>query len=285
MAITSLGQKRSGDAAIRKNGKRLVYEETYEYIISSGDDVVTRFAILSSPIVPKVNVSVGGGGFTICNSVECTRRESNPRIWDVTATFSSDIEEDSSGANENESGDPTAWTPLAELAFETFTEVSFTDADGDPFQNSANYVFPSGIPLTRTLTKYDFDQFEPSTVTAKDIAERNETVNSVAFGGNATKTLRLKVRRATIGYYYGFRVWRIGYSLTFKPDTWQYKISDVGPWFLSGTDRVPFRDSEGNRIIGNLNGSGAAATTASIINFDKFEAIDFNDFLRVNLNG
>jgi len=285
VAITLLGEKRDGQGSVRKNGKRLVYEETYNYIISSGDDVVTRYEILSSGVLPIVNVTVGGGGFTVCNGIDANRRENNPRIWDATATFSSDIEEDTSGANEDQTGDPTQWVPLAELAFETFTEVSFTDADGDPVKNSANYVFPSGIPLTRTLTRYDFDQFEPPTTTASEIAERNEAVNSVEFEGSDAKTLRLKVRTATIGYFYGFRVWRIGYSLTYKPDGWDYKIADIGPWYLDAASpggRKKFI-VDGSPIIGNLDGSGAPATSAAVLSFDKFPAIDFSDFIRVVL--
>ena len=280
MAITLLGQKRNGSASVRKNGKRLVYEESYSYIVQTDDINTSRYSVLSSNAVPKVNVTIGGGGFSVCNSVEANRREENPLVWDVEATFSSDIEEDTSGANENESGDPTAWTPVAELGFETFTEISFTDASDNPFDNSANYVFPNGIPLTRTLIKYEFEQFEPITTTIDTIADRNETVNSGTFNGRSAKTLRLQVRKASIGYYYGFRVWRIAYALTYKPDTWQFKVADVGPWYLDGSDRKDFVSADGSRIIGNLNGSGAAATTASILSFDKYEAISFS-FLRI----
>jgi hypothetical protein len=186
-------------------------------------------------------------------------------LWDVQATFSSDIEEDSSGANESQSGNPIAWTPIAELGFETYTEISFEDAAGNPFDNSANYVYPNGIPLTRTLTKYEFEQFEPATTEIDTIADRNETVNASTFNGRDAKTLRLQVKKATIGYYYGYRVWRVSYALTYKPDTWQIKVADVGPWYLDSGNRIPFKDNEDNRIIGNLDGSGAAATTASIL--------------------
>jgi len=280
MAITLLGQKRDGQASVRKNGKRLVYEESYSYIVQTDDVNTTRYQVLSSSAVPKVNVTIGGGGFSVCNSVEANRRDQNPLIWDVQATFSSDIEEDTSGADESQSGVPTAWTPIAELGFETFTEVSFTDANGDPFDNSANYVFPNGIPLTRTLIKYDFEQFEATSTDIDEIADRNETVNSATFQGRAAKTLRLQVRKASIGYYYGYRVWRVAYSMTYKPDTWQFKVADIGPWYLDGSDRKDFVSADGSRIIGNLNGSGASATTASILEFDKYEAISF-DFLRV----
>ena len=282
MAITLIGQKRTGGASVRKNGKRLVYEENYEYLVRTDSVTTTRYAVLASSATPKVNVTVGGGGFTVCTGVDCDRDDDNPTLWHVKATFSSDIQEDTSGANENESGDPTVWTPIAELGFETFTEVSFVDANDAPFDNSAGIPFASGIPLVRTLTRYDFEQFEPITTTVDTIADRNEKVNSGTFKGRAAKTLRLQVRSAAIGYYYGYRVWRVSYSLVYKPDTWVFKVLDVGNTYLDGAQLLPYLDdaTPGNRIFGPLNGSGAKATTASVLSFDKYDDISFS-FLRL----
>ena len=279
MAITLLGQKRTGSGSVKKNGKTLVYEESYKFFVQTDDPSTTRYEVLSSNAVPKVNVTIGGGGFTVCNSVDAERDEDNATIWHVDATFSSDIQEDNSGANESQSGDPTTWVPIAELAFETFTEVSYTDAAGNPFDNSAGIPFASGIPLVRTLTRYDFAQFEPSTTSIDTIADRNETVNAGSFKGRAAKTLRLQVKGATLGFYYGYRVWRVNYSLTYKPDTWKFKVLDVGNTYLDTGVFKPYLDDEGNRMVGPLNGSGGKATTASILEFDKYDDISFS-FLR-----
>lgn len=279
MAVTLLGQKRTGGGSVKKNGKTLVYEESYRFFVQTDDPLTTRYEVLSSNAVPKVNVTVGGGGFTICNSVDAERDEDNATLWHVDATFSSDIQEDNSGANESQSGDPTTWVPIAELAFETFTEVSYTDANGDPFDNSAGIPFASGIPLVRTLTRYDFAQFEPATTKIDTIADRNETVNAGTFKGRAAKTLRLQVKGAALGYYYGYRVWRVNYSLTYKPDTWKFKVLDVGNTYLDAGVFKPYLDNDGNRMVGPLDGSGGKATTASILEFDKYDDISFS-FLR-----
>jgi hypothetical protein len=280
MAITLLGQKKVGGGSVKKNGKTLVYEETFKYFVKTDDPATTRFQVLSSSAVPRVNVTVGGGGFTICNAVDAERDAENSTLWHVSATFSSDIQEDNSGADESQSGDPTAWQPIAELAFETFTEVSFTDANGDPFDNSAGIPYASGIPLVRTLVRYDFAQFEPSSTSIDTIADRNETVNAGTFNDRAAKTLRLQVKGASLGYYYGFRVWRVNYSLTYKPDTWKFKVLDVGNTYLDTGVFKPYLDDDGNRMVGPLNGSGGKATTASIIEFDKYDDISFS-FLRL----
>lgn len=283
MSITILGEKREGSGSIRKQGKRLVFEEQYSYIVQASDKNATRLAVLSTPGIPRVGLTLSAGGFAICQSVDCNRDPVNPVIWHVTANFASDVQEDTSGANESQSGDPTVWQPIAELSFETFTEVVAEDQSGTAIANSAGQPFSSGISLTRTLVRYDFEQFEPASTSIDTIAGRNETVNSGTFQGKAAKTLKLTVRSASLGYYYGYKVWRIAYSMVYKPDDWQLKILDVGNCYLSGGTLQPYLDDDENRIVGGLNGSGgqvAAGDPPDILHFDKFEAISFS-FLRV----
>jgi len=283
MSITILGETREGSGSIRKQGKRLVFEEQYSYIVQTTDKTTTRLAVLSTPGIPRVGLTLSAGGFAICQSVTANRDAVNPVIWHVTANFASDVQEDTSGANESQSGDPTVWQPIAELSFETFTEVVAEDQSGTAIANSAGQPFGSGISLTRTLVRYDFEQFEPVSTSIDTIAGRNETVNSGTFQGKAAKTLKLTVRSASLGYYYGYKVWRIAYSMVYKPDDWQLKVLDVGNCYLSGGTLQPYLDDQGNRIVGGLNGSGGQVTAGNppdILTFDKFEAISFS-FLRV----
>ena len=283
MSITILGEKREGSGSIRKQGKRLVFEEQYSYIVQASDKNATRLAVLSTAGIPRVGLTLSAGGFAICQSVDCNRDPVNPVIWHVTANFSSDVQEDTSGANESQSGDPTVWQPIAELSFETFTEVVAEDQSGTAIANSAGQPFSSGISLTRTLVRYDFEQFEPAGTSIDTIAGRNETVNLGTFQGKSAKTLKLTVRSASLGYYYGYKVWRIAYSMVYKPDDWKLKVLDIGNSYLSGGTLQPYLDEEGNRIVGGLNGSGGKVTVGnapSIKEFDKFEAISFS-FLRV----
>lgn len=283
MSITILGETREGTGSIRKQGKRLVFEEQYTYIVQTDDKNTSRLAVLAAPGIPRVGLSLSAGGFAVCQSVDANRDATNPVIWKVTANFASDVQEDTSGASESQSGDPTVWQPLAELSFETFTEVVAEDQSGTAIANSAGQPFGAGIQLTRTLVRYDFEQFEPSSTSIDTIAGRNETVNIGTFSGKSAKTLKLTVRSATLGYYYGYKVWRIAYSMVYKPDDWRLKVLDIGNSYLSGGTLQPYLDDEENRIVGGLDGSGGKVTAGDppeILYFDKFEAISFS-FLRV----
>ena len=283
MSITILGETREGTGSIRKSGKRLVYEDKYSYIVQTDSKNTSRLAVLSAPGIPRPGLTLSGGGIAVCQSTDATRDAINPKIWHVVANFSSDVQEDTSGANESQSGDPTVWQPIAELSFETFTEIAVKDQAGTAIANSAGQPFGAGIQLTRTLVRYDFEQFEPESTDIDTIAGRNETVNLGTFQGKAAKTLKLTVRSATIGYYYGYKVWRIAYSMVYKPDDWQLKVLDVGNCYLSGGNLEPYLDNQQNRIVGGLNGSGgqvAVGDEPEILTFDKFEAISFS-FLRV----
>ena len=199
----------------------------------------------------------------------------------VNADFSSEIEEDTSGANESESGDPSAWKPIAKLGYETYTEVSFTDAAGVAFSNSADQPFSTGIPIVRTLTRYEFEQFEPPTTTSDQIANRNETINETVFNGRPIETLKLTVKDAAIGYYYGYRCWRVSYSMLYRPTTWILKVLDIGTSYKSGSDILDYNNQSGSKIVGFLNGSGAKTLTPTTIEFDQYLKTNYNSFLRV----
>jgi hypothetical protein len=283
MSNEILGETREGTGAIRKQGKRLVFEETYTFIVKAQSKTTSRLSILATPGIPRVGYTLSAGGFAICQNVDAARDPINPEIWRVSASFSSDVQEDTSGANESQSGDPTAWTPIAELSFETYTEPVKIDANGDPITNSAKQVIQGTLNATRTIVRYDFEQFEQASLDIDDIADRNEKVNSAVYDGRAAKSLKLTVRSATLGYYYGYKVWRIAYSMAYKPDLWTAKILDIGNTYLSGGVLVEFVDAQNNRIIGNLNGAGGRAADGNppaVIQKDVFQATNFN-FLRV----
>lgn len=282
MAVVWSEQKRSGGAALRKAGKKLVYEEDYEYIIRTDDKLMQRKDVLLDPnAMPLVNISVSGGGRAVCTQKDVKRDAKNPLIWHGTAKFSSDVEEDSSGANEETEGDPSQFTPIAELGFETYTEYRFTDKDGNLFVNGAGAPFAGGFPHVQTLITFEFEQFEPITTTDEDIAERNETVNSTSFKGKAARTLRLTVQKATIGYYFGFRVWRIGYKLTYKKDGWRKKFYNIGDTYLDGANKKPYLDDEGNRITWFLTDVGARSSSPTTLQKDMYDELNFSSFLRV----
>lgn len=279
---TILGQKRKRGGSIRRTGGQLVFEHQEEYFVEADTLSQDYDDILLTPGLPVAGLTIKDNA--ICTGKSAESDPINPLIWNVTVDFSSEVQDNQNGSEEGQTGDPTAFIPIAELAYETYSDVSLIDADGDPVVNSAGQPFETGFMRPRTLVRYDFEQFEPTTTTDDDIADRNETVNTSTFKGKAAKTLKLSVRSATIGYYFGYRVWRIAYSLTYKKDTWRRTRLDIGNSYLSGGNLLPYLDNQGNRIVGNLNGSGAKATAGtapSILYFDEMTAIDFSDFLRI----
>lgn len=281
------GQRREGSARVRKSGKRLVYEESWKAFYLAEDASYRRDQVLQSAGVPRVGLTVSPGNYAVCASVSAERDPGEPKLWHLDMEFSSDVQEDTSGANESENGDPTTWVPIASANFETYQWYSVEDKNGTPFANGAGTPFTSSLPIPRTLTRYDFEQFEPPSTKLDTISERNESINSTTFLGKPARTLRLTVKDATIGFYYGYKVWRVSYSLLFKKDDWKYKVYNIGPYYLDGAEKKAFRTDPPfeQSYFGFLNGSGALSATPTIKEFDVFDEKDFSSFLRVQDNG
>lgn len=277
------GQSRKRGYKIRKSGISLTVEFEIEYYVLADSVDQPLIEIINTPGIPLIGDQDGP---TRAVGHSADNDPNNALLYTVTIEYSSEVDDDSSGASQQgqDFGDPTLWVPIAEFAFETYSEVRLTDAAGNAVVNSAKQPFETGIPQKRSIVRYDFDQFEPGTTDLDTISDRNETVNDAIFVGKAAKTLLLTIRKATFGFYFGFRAWRIGYSLGYKKDDWRVKRLDIGNTFLSGGVLKPYEDDEGNRIVGPLDGAGAkqtAGTAPAILNFDTYATSTFSDFLRV----
>jgi len=122
-------------------------------------------------------------------------------------------------------------------------------------------------------------------VNIDQIEARSDAINSTAFLGRPAKTLLLEVRKATIGTYYGYRVWRVDYAVKYKKDTWTIKQYSMGWRYKSGTDKKSF-DDNGAPFLGKLQTDGTPVANQltddpAIQEFREFELLDFNTFLRV----
>lgn len=287
MPNTIIGEKREGSTRIRSNRGLATLEETYEFIVRSDNKNNSRINILTNtPNLPRVNKTVSAFGFTVCKSIDCKRRKDNPLIWDVTANFSSEVEENQSSSGENDSSDPqanpTEWIPVYETKFERLQEVVTRDLNDVSIANSAGQPFETGLTISRFIPVWEFYQFEPSTVTDEIIIDRNETVNLNTFKGKPAKTLLLTVMSSVIGLYYGSRRRLTQYSLRYNSREWTHKRLDLGTVFLDAGAHKAYTDSEGNVILGGLNGSGAKVTVGnppSVVEFDMYPEISFA-FLR-----
>lgn len=278
---TLVGQKRTGSARIRSSNGIPLVDESYEYTVQ-GAAGEGRISILeNTPGLPRVGLSITAEGGAVCKTADAQRREGNALIWDVTAEFSSEVDE--SQQNPDPSTNPEAWIPVRETKSERIQEVVTTDQSGDAIANSAGQSFANGLTITRLIPVWEFFQIESAGITDETILGRSEVVNESTYKGKAAKTWLLTVLSSVVGYYYGQPRRLTRYSIKYNHKTWQHKRLDVGTVWKDGSNLEPYEDNKGNIINGPLNGTGgkqAAGTAPAILTFDQFAVSDFA-FLRI----
>lgn len=281
MSGTVLGERREGDIRITGTGGLPKVEETFSYQVLMDSKTATRLEAATIAGLPITNVTRSSGGYTVCKTKSARRNETNPRLWEITCTFSSEVEEGSE--EQDPETNPTEWVPVWTSKRERLVENQAEDVNGDPIANSAGQPFAGGVAIPRTIPVWEFWQFEPATVTDIQIADRCETVNNATFKGFAAKTLLLSVNDSSVGFYYGQRLRLTQYSLKHNKKDWRFRAQDRGTAFLNGGNLEPYTDEEGNVINGPLDGAGgkqAAGTGPATLNFDIYDDIDFSGFLR-----
>lgn len=277
-----VGEARAGQASIRSSGGIPVLDETYHFLVEAESRFTSRIEVLTTPGLPVTNRSVSAYGFSVCKSKSATRREDQPRMWDVTCEFSSEVDE--SQDQQDPETDPEQWKPIYETKFERMEEIVTKDVDGDAIANSAGQPFENGLVRPRFIPVWEFFQFESATITDEQVIERNEVVNSTTFKGRAAKTLLLTVMSSVVGYYYGAPRRLTQYSLKYNVRNWRHKRLDVGTIYLNSGERKAYTDFEGNVILGGLNGAGGrvlAGAAPAVLEFDQYPSTDFSTFLRV----
>lgn len=240
------GERRAGDVRLTTKKGQLIVEETYHYFVTSTDKLATRLDILQTvglPVPNSITNGISPSGLGLCTGTNCERVEDNPYLWEVTANFSSNVE-DNSGSNGNPNSDPTTWVPIRETILEPYEEVLIKDKDDKPFMNGARVPYANAPATPKDNIRWDFFQFEPDSVTDETIADRNNTLNSLAYKGRAKHTLLLKIRRSIIGTYYGASRRLTEYSLVWKKSNWHDKTANYGDSFLYNGKRYAYRHKE-----------------------------------------
>ena len=122
-------------------------------------------------------------------------------------------------------------------------------------------------------------------VTHGDPLRRNETINEGPYIGMPARTLKLTVNSSTLGFYYGYRVWRVSYTLTHKKENWLYRVLDMGPFYIDNNQNppeVPFKVGNPERLVsGFLTPQGGKSDVPTIKEFRTFEETNFGTFLRL----
>lgn len=293
-----IGEKREGGVRISQGkGGILNYEQDYHFLVQADYAEQARFTILTTPGLPVVNQTTIGG-LIMCVSKTGKRNDKVARLWDVTCTFSSEVQEGTDPSTPQQ-GDPLLWQPVAEIEFEPDEEVVRKDVDGKAWVNSANKPFETGLILPTLIASATFTQFEAAgSLALNQIMDRNAKVNEATYGPFPKNSLLLFVQRATIGFFYGTRCWKIQYNMKYKdkpalpskPDTggWTIQQLDAGYQYYDGDDLKSFLDDSDSPapFVGLLNGSGGKVADQKtgepvFLAFKRYDKIDFNSFLRV----
>lgn len=241
MAHTLSAPKPVGGISLKIKSGRMVREETIEWFLTADNINPNKNEFLSIPGFPIPN-STSSSFAGVCTAVSVDRIVGNRFMWSVKATFSSDIQENSGGDG---GGDPEAWVPVREVTLEPFDVFRTKDLDLKPFTNGAGVPFDSAPPTTNDLVKWDFFQFEPITgpnaVTDTGLSARNMVINTNPFVGCAADTLLLRIRKSSVGYFYGARRRLTEYSMTYNPNTWHEELPNVGNSFRVNGKMYPYR--------------------------------------------
>lgn len=219
----------------------LLVEETYYYQIKAHDKNQTRLQILQTPGLPIPYVNMSPTGMGICTGVRPVRNEGNPTIWDVTVTYSSDVNDGGSGGNPT--SPPQTWIPVRETFLEPYQETLMKSVDSSPkrFTTGAGQTLSSLPSIEKYLIRWDFFQFDPITVTDEIISIINNTINNAPYLGKAKHTLKLTVRKSVVGFFFGFPLRLTEYSLTWKADNWHYRYANHGSGYKDGDgDLMPY---------------------------------------------
>jgi hypothetical protein len=281
-SIVGASTKREGQCSIRSSGGIAQLDETYSYIVEATAKDEPYVSVLQTANIPRPGLTLSPSGLGICRTVSASRWETNPYYWNVTAEFSSEVEENQNSQNPTE--DPLVWLPIYETKFERLQEVVTKDRDGDSIANSAGQPFETGLTVSRFIPIWEFFQFEPATLSDEQIIERNECTNEDVFKLRPAGTLLLTVVSSVVGFYYGRKIRFTKYQLRYNRKNWTHKRLDVGTVYKSGSDLLPYTDKFNNVILGALNGSGAkqaVGTAPAELEFNQYEELRFADFLRI----
>jgi hypothetical protein len=281
MATTLVGEQSAGQSALRTSGGIPILDETFHFLVRSDTTNENRLTVLLTTGLPQVGISVSAN-YAVCRTVTAVRREEQRTLWDVTATFSSEVDE--SQNNQSQPDEPTVWVPIYETKFERLQEIVTKDYNDEAVANSAKQPFETGLIRARFIPIWEFFQFESDAITDEQVLERNEIVNSDEFKGRAAHTLLCTVLSSVVGFYYGRRLRLTKYALRYNAKNWKNKRLDVGTVYLENGELKPYEDKGGNVILGGLDGSGGkqfAGEPPATLEFAMYPEVSFSGFLRI----
>lgn len=215
MAFVLKGEKPGRGGRLQRTTDGYVFTEQRIYVVIADIKDASPLSIVSTAGLPIVGLTPTSSG-AICRSLDPKQDQKQPRVWNVTADFSTEPLNQKTDPGGTPNPDPTTWIPIYRGAIETYQEVMYADRNGKRYVNSANDKFPEPLVKQRPIIVYEFTQYEAATLTDKQIGDRNDNTNSVTFKGFEPWTLKLNIKQFERGFYFGYEAVKIDYRVAYK---------------------------------------------------------------------
>lgn len=262
--LTNLGRIHRSRAISLDLEGRVEYRDTF-LVKASHKSVGPQFVTTRTRGLPKRgDIYKAGEEFDFAarvTRVEARCDDDVPELWYVDVTYSTEAGDQPPANNpldrpaefdvdwvEHRLIVPGERRPAESLADVIPWVAGWTNSAGEEFDP------PSEYDADRLVIRYVVN--EPKLNMAAFRAANN-SVNKAAFLGFPKRTLRLRCKTSLMresGQVY----LRSSYELIHNEETWDATALDAGTYYLDANQKIPFKDKEGNRIKGRLDGNGGA---------------------------
>lgn len=284
MAVVQVNEV-PGTARLTRNEDGYLGFRQFVVVTDDIDDgvAVARVADLSGSggtKIPRVGYSFPGEPRARCTSVEAQEIDGSVFAYRVDVNYSSRARYDYEPPD-----DPTQEKPIIRVSGLSTSEEAFLDKDGKAILNSAGDPFdpyPMMDVYTPVIT-LGFNVVSLSLATPGEyrnaINQTTFTIRGLPFAAETVKLARFDAEEAKVSDMLYFYV-RVELELHINTAGWNSgEILDQGPSYKDGDNKLPFKDAEGNRIIGKLDGAGGAlapdATTFEYIEIKPYKLKNF----------
>lgn len=250
---------RGGDGDVR-SGRR--YTRVFRVKTNTNLDTAVEATLTGTP---KIGDLFPSDQTAFCQNVRADQEIFSPRVWIVTASYSTEQELAS-----NPLADPTEFT----WDTEQFQKVLWQDLDGNAIVNSAGFFYDPPIMaddsrLSVTMTK-NVATVPTWFLSIEDALNESE----ITIDGLTVPAKRAKIQKVSAGIQdfrnqTGFR--RISTTMHIQRRTWQAELQDAGFMEIhpdDSTDRRHITDDDGNQVTQPhpLDGSGTKLANPSFTN-------------------
>jgi hypothetical protein len=209
-----------------------------------------------------------------CNQLEIQQHADNPRVWDVTAHYTTQARD----RNDNPLQRPTS----IRFGFAKFERVAERDVNGQAIVNSAGSYFDPPPMMDDSRPTIVMVRNEPS-FNAALAMDYQDAVNSAAWFGFPAGTAKVSQISASDHWENDVYYWEVTYEFEIRREGWTLRLLDQGRYERSGTNVRPILDANGDPVQDPvlLNGSGSrldnpGPSTAVFLNFDVYKQRDLN---------